>query len=47
VKAGYQSHYVVTGGDGMPCTGNSTKFDEIVISQEAQVMLSSPSLQHP
>lgn len=37
LKVGYQSHYVVTGIDGMPFSGKGQKYDEIVINQEVQV----------
>lgn len=40
ITPGYQSHYVLTTKDGMPCKKKLKKsryYDEIVVNQEAQV----------
>lgn len=38
IMSGYQSHYVLTGADGYPCTEMKSEFDELVVSQECQVL---------
>jgi len=41
VKSGYQSHYVLTNKDGMPCPQRQepgTFYDELVLDQESQVV---------
>jgi hypothetical protein len=37
LRRGYQSHYVITNGKGMPTERGTSQYDEIVINQESQV----------